>query len=386
MVSVIDTFGWEIDALRTQHPANLQHLLERVKPEGDQNRRAPIRERWWRHGWERPGLRAALSALDLFCTTAETSKHRVFVFLASATLPDNMLTAVAVSDALILGCLSSRIHLCWSLSAGGRLGVGNDPTWTNSTCFLPFPFPVCTFDVAERIRHLGEQLDAHRKRQQAAHPGLTITGMYNVLEKLRAGEELTAKERVIHEQGLVSVLKQIHDELDAAVFEAYGWPVTLTDEEILERLVALNHERAEEEKRGLVRWLRPEFQNPQGKKDAVQDEIPGTGAEEGEEGARRREPGESREAPLAEGAAAAGRRGARSPRRDRHARSRPRQGGLQGREGRGARRLPRQPRRPRPRRRLRRRRGAELVGGAVSPSGGRRPGNGFRLGCQSMTI
>ena len=70
------------------------------------------------------------------------------------------------------------------------------------------------------------------------------------------------KEQTIHEQGLVSVLKQIHDELDAAVFDAYGWPVTLTEEEILERLVALNAERAAEEERGLIRWLRPEFQNP----------------------------------------------------------------------------------------------------------------------------
>lgn len=40
------------------------------------------------------------------------------------------------------------------------------------------------------------------------------------------------------------------------------WLATLTDEEILERLVALNAERAEEESRGIVRWLRPEFQNP----------------------------------------------------------------------------------------------------------------------------
>jgi len=88
--------------------------------------------------------------------------------------------------------------------------------------------------------------------------------MYNVLEKLRKNKELTAKDRVIHEQGLVSVLKQIHDDLDAAVAEAYGWPVDLPDEEILRRLVALNAERAEEEKRGIVRWLRPEFQNPGG--------------------------------------------------------------------------------------------------------------------------
>ncbi len=104
------------------------------------------------------------------------------------------------------------------------------------------------------------------------HPELTLTGMYNVLEKLRAGEPLTAKEKTIHEQGLVSVLKQIHDDLDAAVFEAYGWPVTLTDEEILERLVALNAERAAEEQRGLIRWLRPEFQNPSGGR-TIQPEL-----------------------------------------------------------------------------------------------------------------
>jgi hypothetical protein len=103
-----------------------------------------------------------------------------------------------------------------------------------------------------------------------------MTGMYNVLEKLRAGEPLTAKEKTIHEQGLVSVLKQIHDDLDAAVADAYGWPVDLTDEEILQRLVALNHERAAEEARGVIRWLRPEFQNPDGK---TQRTAAGLGAE-----------------------------------------------------------------------------------------------------------
>ena len=46
------------------------------------------------------------------------------------------------------------------------------------------------------------------------------------------------------------------------MFEAYGWPATLTDEQILENLVALNHERAAEEKRGHVRWLRPDYQIP----------------------------------------------------------------------------------------------------------------------------
>lgn len=108
---------------------------------------------------------------------------------------------------------------------------------------------------------MGERLDAHRK---ARHFDLTMTGMYNVLEKLRAGGALTAKEKGIHDAGLVSILQEIHDELDAAVAEAYGWPRDLADEAILERLVALNAERAAEERRGQIRWLRPEYQNPDG--------------------------------------------------------------------------------------------------------------------------
>ncbi len=123
------------------------------------------------------------------------------------------------------------------------------------------------------------KLDAHRKRQQALHPELTVTGMYNALEKLRSGEALTEKEKIIHEQGLVSVLKQIHDDLDAAVFDAYGWPHDLTDEQILERLVALNAEHAEEERRGIVRWLRPEFQNPGGAGAAQQTAMAGVAIE-----------------------------------------------------------------------------------------------------------
>src|SRR5690606_37046837 len=113
-------------------------------------------------------------------------------------------------------------------------------------------------------RDLAEQLDAHRKERLAEHPELTITKLYNVLEKVRARAPLTDAERDVHTKGLVGVLREIHDDLDGAVLEAYGWPVDLSDEEVLERLVRVNRERAGEEAAGVVRWLRPEFQNPEG--------------------------------------------------------------------------------------------------------------------------
>jgi len=122
------------------------------------------------------------------------------------------------------------------------------------------------------------------------HKFLTMTGMYNVLERLRELENgydvppLNDKERDIHDAGLISILKEIHDDIDRLTFEAYGWgdladrlvgkPGATTpspyksedqqaaEEDLLTRLVALNVERQREENRGLVRWLRPDYQIP----------------------------------------------------------------------------------------------------------------------------
>jgi len=156
------------------------------------------------------------------------------------------------------------IHQLWAIAAGGWLGVGNDATYNHADCFYKFPFPDATEDQKTQLRSLGEQLDAHRKAQQAAHPKLTLTNMYNVLEKLRAGERIEGRDREIYDQGLIGILRDLHDQIDTAVAEAYGWPADLTDDDILHRLVDLNRARAAEEARGQIRWLRPDYQNPSG--------------------------------------------------------------------------------------------------------------------------
>ncbi len=255
---VIDCFGLTGEALRERFPAVYQHLSDHVRPEREQNKDRQRREKWWLHGRSNETLRDALLGLDRYICTVETSKHKPFVFVAGDVIPDHKLYAITTADAWILGVLSSRIHLIWADAAGGTLE--DRPTWTNTTCFSPYPFPVCPAAQQARIRQLGEDLDAHRKRQQAAHPGLTLTGMYNVLAKLRSGEALTAKEKTIHEQGLCAVLKDIHDRLDAEVAAAYGWPADLPDDAVLDRLVQLNTKRATEEAAGTIRWLRPDYQ------------------------------------------------------------------------------------------------------------------------------
>ena len=256
----IDLFGLTAEKVRNKYPEVYQWIYTRVKPERDHNNRGSYRDNWWLFGEPRKDFRPALAELPRYICTPMTAKHRMFIFLTSNIIPDQSLVAIASDDAYHLGVLSSRIHVCWALAAGGRLGVGNDPRYNNSVCFAPFPFPAATPEQQSRIRDLGEKLDAHRKVRQALYPDLTMTGMYNVLEALRQGRELTDKEKNIHEHGLVTILRELHDELDVAVANAYGWSADLTDENILTNLVSLNAERAEEEKQGKIRWLRPEYQ------------------------------------------------------------------------------------------------------------------------------
>ena len=237
-----------------------------------------------------------------------------------------MLIAIAINDAFHLGVLSSRVHESWALATGRHAWRRHRPRYNKSRCFETFPFPDddtgLTPELRSHIASLAEQIDAHRKRvlghpsslaatpttpdslavrqsgavgadlasaasmrppqcpadappagnhsdqadkhssKEGKNKPLTLTGLYNVLEALREGRALTAKEKAIHTQGLVGVLKDLHDELDAAVLASYGWSDQPATDELLSRLVALNAQRAAEEKAGHVRWLRPEFQHP----------------------------------------------------------------------------------------------------------------------------
>jgi hypothetical protein len=311
-VAVIDLADLSEEEIRRRFPTVYQRIFERVKPERDANNRATYRKLWWVFGEPRRELRPALYGLARYIATVETAKHRFFEFLDQTILPDNMLVVVASDDAFALGVLSSRVHVRWALDAGGWLGVGNDPRYSKSRCFDPFPFPVASDVQKKVIRALAEELDALRKRVLAEHDFLTLTKLYNVRERLReieawerrksasssswpglsrpstsfsaaeredvdarheAGHDgvgvsvgveapapLSESEKAIHDAGCVGVIHELHRRIDAVVAEAYGWPADLADAEILARLVALNKERAAEERRGLVRWLRPEYQ------------------------------------------------------------------------------------------------------------------------------
>ncbi|WP_372914649.1 type IIL restriction-modification enzyme MmeI [Sandarakinorhabdus sp.] len=255
---VIDLFGLAEAEVRQRFPEVWQHLHATVKPERDANRRATYRDNWWIFGEPRRDLRPALSGLERYIVTVETAKHRVFQFLDASILPDNMLIAIASDDAFHVGVLSSHIHIRWSNGMGGTLE--DRPRYTKSQIFDPFPFPNPTPDQRAAIADLAEELDATRKIVQAEHPDITLTGLYNLVEKLRAGAVLIAAEADTARRARASIILELHRRIDAAVAAAYGWPADLAAADIVARLVALNAARAAEEAAGTIRWLRPDYQ------------------------------------------------------------------------------------------------------------------------------
>lgn len=262
---VIDLFGLPAEEVRDAYPEVYQHLVQTVKPERDHNNRAIYKDNWWIFGEPRRDLRPALVDLPRYLVTVETAKHRVFDFVDAAVIPDNKLIVFALEYAECLSILSSSTHAGWYVANAGRLGVfKGDAVYVKSRCFDRFPFPAWTEPQRAALAEAGERLDAFRKARLAEHPDLTLTRLYNALEAHRAFQStqkpMTDQEKADFDAGSVLILDEIHRDIDRLTLEAYGWPQDESVEQRLARLVALNAERAAEEAKGEVRWLRPDYQ------------------------------------------------------------------------------------------------------------------------------
>lgn len=89
-----------------------------------------------------------------------------------------------------------------------------------------------------------------------------MTEIYNLRQELRSGDPLSFIDADRARAARAGIVDRLHDQIDAAVTDAYGWPADLAPAEIVARLVSLNAERAAGEAAGNVRWLRPDYQRP----------------------------------------------------------------------------------------------------------------------------
>ena len=174
---ILDFYGLSEQQVSDKYPLAYQWVLNRVKPnrvaKSHTKDGAVYAKLWWVFAKPRVEMRKALSGLKRYIATCRTAKHRIFMFLDKSILPDAKIISVAHDDAWILGIVSSKAHLTWSLRTGAYLE--DRPNYNNSDCFDKFPFPDCSQARQATIRLTADRLDFHRKRQQSLHPTLTLT-------------------------------------------------------------------------------------------------------------------------------------------------------------------------------------------------------------------
>jgi hypothetical protein len=231
---------WTIDfgSMSLEEASQYEHPFEYVRtyvyPIRVQAEKAKYGIKWWQYGRPRVEMREALAGKSRFIATPAVSKHRIFVWVDSRVLCNQGTLVFAREDDYFLGVLQAKPHLLWALRLGTALE--DRPRYTPTSTFEPFPFPWPPGQepagdprveaVATAARDLVAKREAWLNPAGATPEQLaerTLTKLYN------------------DQPGW---LQQAHARLDAAVLGAYGWPVHLTDEEILSRLLDLNRARA----------------------------------------------------------------------------------------------------------------------------------------------
>jgi len=291
-----DSKRWVIDygvATRLKLPPvtrdRFKHLEKFVRPFREKNNRAHYREKWWIHAEARPGFRAATAPIPRYLGTARVAKHRLFVWLDSVVLPDSKVIALAFADDCRFGILHSRLHELWTLATCGWHGKGNDATYNPTECFETFPFPRPTpaqeAAIAAAAKELNECANAGSIRPNgrarnfwSSPPAWTAVALYVDCGGKRsatplspapgaqsavAADALPAHSKIglaryprlvprdadcaakLKKRTLTNLYNErpawldlAHKKLDAAVAAAYGWPADLSDEQILEKLLA----------------------------------------------------------------------------------------------------------------------------------------------------
>ena len=221
------------------YEAPYEHIKRKVKPVRDKVRNELERRRWWVHGRTAPDLRHAVKGLKRYIATPRVAKHRLFVFLGEKVIPDGALVVFARNDDYSFGVLHSRIHEIWARATGTQLREAESGfRYSHTATFETFPFPRPSDEQSEEIAEAARELNRLREGWLSPVDAEGKPMMFGVDLRHRTLTNL------YNDYEGHTWLVNAHDRLNTAVAAAYGWNADISDEQVLERLLALNLERA----------------------------------------------------------------------------------------------------------------------------------------------
>lgn len=268
-------FGYLPKETAEQFAAPFKYVEEIVRPKRETNKRQ-TNTAWWQYERPRGEMREALTGVRRFACTPGVAKHRIFVWRSHESLCNQGTLVFARDDDYFFGVLHSRFHEVWARAQGTQLRERESGfRYTPTTCFETFPFPEPTdeqkIDISTAAKELNELREnwlnppEWTKTRVLEFPGATDgpwsrfvvdpearglgTACYPVIEPRDSdcAKKLAKRTLTNLYNERPAWLANAHAKLDNAVAHAYRFPVDLTDEQILERLLALNLERSADE-------------------------------------------------------------------------------------------------------------------------------------------
>lgn len=229
-------------------------------------------KRWWQFKRPTKELYDLISSLDKVLAISRVTKYVAFSFCKTNLVFSEAMVILATNKNSDLAIVQSSIHDFWAWDKCSTMG-GSGLRYSPTDAFETFPFPTLTPETEKELETIGEKYYNQRQQiMQTTQLGLTKT--YNRFHD--------PNDTAID----IQQLRELHIQMDYAVMKAYGWveQLRITNYElgvegeqfslahgfhqtkqglrftisetarrdILDRLLALNHQRyAEEVKAGL---------------------------------------------------------------------------------------------------------------------------------------
>jgi hypothetical protein len=206
---IID-FGFRPLEEAKRYPAALRIVEERVRPERRKTRRRAYRENWWRFSEPIVAMRDALAPLSRYIAANTQGKRILFCWVGPETCPSNLTTVFAFEDDFSIGVLSSTIHHEWARAQSSTLE--DRFRYTATSAFETFPWPQPDDRQKDAVAEAG-RLMLRRRSEICVEREIGLTRLYNEVE-----------------DGAYRDLAALHQRLDGAVAEAYGWPPTAAND------------------------------------------------------------------------------------------------------------------------------------------------------------
>lgn len=202
---------------RRNWPDVMKIVEEKVKPQriesakGGGNDKKKRAEKWWQFARTAKDLQEATVGMDRVLAVAFVSKWFAPAFVPCTTVVAGPAKVIAIDNWAVYGVLQSRVHEVWARFLSSTLK--DDLNYSLSDAFSTFPFPsnipIRSF-ADDGIEELAETYYRNRATEMvASQEGLTKT--YNRFHDP-------------HEKSVeIQKLRELHDAMDRAVLEAYGW-------------------------------------------------------------------------------------------------------------------------------------------------------------------